>query len=68
MALERGTRLGPYQIESPIGAGGIREVYRAHDATLARDVAIKVLPDAFATDPERLARFEREAKVLSAFL
>jgi serine/threonine protein kinase len=68
MALERGTRLGPYQIESPIGAGGIGEVYRAHDATLDRDVAIKVLPDAFATDPERLARFEREAKILSAFL
>ena len=68
MALERGTRLGPYQIESPIGAGGIGEVYRAHDATLDRDVAIKVLPDAFATDPEQLARFEREAKILSAFL
>ena len=68
MALERGTRLGPYQIESPIGAGGIGEVYRAHDATLDRDVAIKVLPDAFATDPERLARFEWEAKILSAFL
>ena len=66
MALERGTKLGPYQIESPIGAGGMGEVYRAHDTTLARDVAIKVLPDAFATDPERLARFEREAKILAS--
>ena len=66
MALERGTRLGPYQIESPIGAGGMGEVYRARDTSLDRHVAIKVLPDTFASDADRLARFEREAKVLAS--
>jgi serine/threonine protein kinase len=66
MALEPGTKLGVYEITAQIGAGGMGEVYRAHDTTLDRDVAIKVLPDAFATDPERLARFEREAKVLAS--
>ena len=61
-----GTRLGPYEILSAIGAGGMGEVYRATDTTLGRQVAIKVLPDAFAQDAERLARFEREAKTLAA--
>src|SRR5271154_1346860 len=66
MALTAGTRLGPYEILSPIGAGGMGEVYRARDTKLDRDVAIKVLPPSFAQDPERLARFEREAKVLAS--
>jgi serine/threonine-protein kinase len=65
MALAAGTKLGPYAILAPIGAGGMGEVYRAHDTQLDRDVAIKVLPSALAQDPERLARFEREAKVLA---
>src|SRR5215467_13575456 len=66
MAFAPGTRLGSYEILAPIGAGGMGEVYRAHDTKLDRDVAIKVLPDAVAQNPERLARFEREAKVLAA--
>jgi serine/threonine protein kinase len=66
MALTAGTRLGPYEILAPIGAGGMGEVYRARDTKLDRKVAIKVLPAALAQDPERLARFEREAKVLAA--
>src|SRR5205814_5171235 len=66
MSLGPGTRLGPYEILSAIGAGGMGEVYRAIDTSLGRQVAIKVLPDAFASDPERLARFEREAKTLAA--
>src|ERR1700692_2361468 len=66
MALSPGTRLGPYEILTPIGAGGMGEVYRAKDTKLDREVAIKVLPAALAQDPERLARFEREAKVLAA--
>jgi serine/threonine protein kinase/Tol biopolymer transport system component len=66
MALSAGTRLGPYEILAPIGAGGMGEVYRARDIKLDRDVAIKVLPAAFAQHPDRLARFEREAKVLAA--
>ena len=66
MALSPGTRLGPYEIISAIGAGGMGEVYRARDTKLGRDVAIKVLPDAFATDAERLARFRREAQVLAS--
>jgi Tol biopolymer transport system component len=66
MALSAGTRLGPYEILAPIGAGGMGEVYRARDTKLDRDVAIKILPDALARDPERLARFEREAKVLAS--
>jgi serine/threonine protein kinase/WD40 repeat protein len=61
-----GTKLGPYEILSALGAGGMGEVYKAHDTTLGRDVAIKVLPDVFANDPERLARFEREAKTLAS--
>ena len=60
-----GTRLGPYVISAPIGAGGTGED-RAHDTSLKRDVAVKVLPAAFATDPERLARFQREAEVLAS--
>ncbi len=66
MPLAPGTRLGPYEIVAPLGAGGMGEVWRAHDARLARDVAIKALPAAFAQDPERLARFEREAKLLAS--
>ena len=66
MPLEPGITLGPYSVTAKIGEGGMGEVYRARDTTLDRDVAIKVLPDAFASDPERLARFEREAKVLAS--
>jgi Tol biopolymer transport system component len=66
MSLPAGTRLGPYEILAPLGAGGMGEVYRARDTRLDRTVAIKILPDAFANDPERLARFEREAKMLAA--
>jgi eukaryotic-like serine/threonine-protein kinase len=66
MALIAGAHLGPYQIVAAIGAGGMGEVYRAHDSKLSRDVALKVLPEALARDPERLARFEREAQVLAA--
>ena len=56
MTLERGTRLGPYQIESPIGAGGMGQVWQATDTQLNRQVALKILPEAFATDPDRLVR------------
>jgi Tol biopolymer transport system component len=66
MPLVAGTRLGPYEITAPLGAGGMGEVYRAKDIKLDRDVALKVLPDALAHDQERLARFEREAKVLAS--
>ena len=66
MALSPGTRLGPYEILSALGAGGMGEVYRATDTTLGRDVAIETLPDGFARDPERVARFKREAQVLAA--
>ena len=66
MALTSGTRLGPYEITGAIGAGGMGEVYQAHDTKLGRDVAIKVLPEAFAHDPDRLSRFQREAKMLAA--
>jgi eukaryotic-like serine/threonine-protein kinase len=66
MALAPGTRLGPYEIGARIGAGGMGEVYRATDTNLGRDVAIKVLPEGFAQDSERLARFEREAKTLAS--
>src|SRR5437773_10851153 len=66
MTLAAGTRLGPYEILAPLGAGGMGEVYRARDPRLGRDVAIKALPEAFARDPERLARFEREARLLAA--
>src|SRR5262245_42574110 len=66
MALTPGARLGPYKIIAAIGAGGMGEVYRATDTHLGRDVAIKVLPETFAQDPERVARFEREAKTLAS--
>ncbi len=66
MPLEVGQRLGPYQIVAPLGAGGMGEVYRARDTKLDRDVAIKVLPESMAGDPESLARFEREAKAVAA--
>ena len=66
MALAPGTKLAEYEILAPIGAGGMGEVYKAHDTKLGRDVAIKVLPELFAADPERLARFEREAKLLAS--
>ena len=61
-----GTRLGVYEITAPIGEGGMGQVYRATDTALGRQIAIKILPDAFASDPERLARFEREAKTLAS--
>ncbi len=64
--LSAGTKLGSYVISGAIGAGGMGEVYQAHDTKLGRDVAIKVLPDAFAHDAERLARFQREAKTLAS--
>src|SRR5512138_3882673 len=60
------SQISHYQIVSRLGAGGMGEVYRAHDSRLARDVAIKVLPEDFASDPERLARFDREAKILAS--
>src|SRR5262245_4614743 len=66
MPLASGTRLGGYDVLTAIGAGGMGEVYRARDAKLNRDVAIKVLPEIFANDPDRLARFEREARSLAA--
>ena len=66
MSLTPGARLGPYEIVSAIGAGGMGEVFRARDTKLNRDVAIKVLPAAFADDPERLARFTREAQTLTS--
>ncbi len=66
MSLSSGTRLGPYEIADPIGAGGMGEVYRARDTRLGRDVAVKVLPESLARDPDSLARFEREARAVGA--
>src|SRR6266851_8057543 len=66
MALAAGTKLGPYEIQSPLGAGGMGEVYRAGDTRLGRDVAIKVLPPAFSRDQDRLRRFEQEARAAAA--
>ncbi len=66
MALEPGTTLGPYEILSPIGAGGMGEVYRGRDTRLDRTVAIKVLPEHVAADPDLKQRFEREAKTISS--
>src|SRR5580704_4511314 len=66
MALRSGTKLGPYEIQSPLGAGGMGEVYRARDTRLGRDVAIKVLPEALANDADRLRRFEQEARTIAA--
>jgi hypothetical protein len=65
MTLQPGTRIGSYEIRSPLGAGGMGEVYLAHDVALGRDVALKTLSSAFAADPERVARFEREARILA---
>jgi Tol biopolymer transport system component len=66
MPLSGGEKLGPYEISAPLGAGGMGEVYRARDTRLKRDVAVKVLPQTFAFDPERMARFQREAEVLAS--
>ena len=66
MALTPGTRIGAYEVGDSLGAGGMGEVYRARDTTLDRDVALKVLPEAFTADPDRIARFEREARVLAS--
>ena len=66
MPLNAGTRIGPYEILSSLGAGGMGEVYRATDTKLKRQVAIKVLPSSLAADPDRLARFQREAEVLAS--
>src|SRR6185436_18690277 len=65
MPLTPGSRLGPYDIVAPLGAGGMGEVYRAKDSRLGREVALKVVPEAFASDPARLARFEREARTVA---
>src|SRR6266849_9711162 len=64
--LTASTRLGPYEVVGPLGAGGMGEVYRARDTRLGREVAVKVLPEPFASSPDRLARFEREAKAVAA--
>src|SRR5947208_2590340 len=66
MALTAGTRIGPYEVTSRLGEGGMGIVFRARDVKLQRDVALKLLPDHFLDDPERLARFQREAQVLAA--
>ncbi len=66
MTLSSGSRLGPYEVLAPLGAGGMGEVYRARDSKLRREVAVKVLPASFSKDPERLARFEREAQLLAS--
>ena len=68
MTLSPGSRIGPYAVSSKIGEGGMGEVYRTHDTKLDRDVAIKVLRELFAADPERLERFGREARTLAAFI
>jgi len=64
--LAAGTKLGPYEILSPLGKGGMGEVYRARDTGLGRDVAVKVLPEHLASDPQALSRFEREARAVAA--
>src|SRR3954447_2236742 len=66
MPLSVGDKFGPYEILGPLGAGGMGEVFRAKDTKLKREVALKVLPDTFAGDPERMARFKREAQVLAS--
>ena len=66
MILSSGTRLGSYEVLAPIGKGGMGEVWKARDTKLGRDVALKILPTAFASDPDRMARFEREARVLAS--
>src|SRR5262252_5617493 len=66
MSLAPGTRLGPYEVIALVGAGGMGEVYRARDTKLSRDVALKILPEAFTVDGDRIARFRREAQVLAS--
>ena len=66
MNFEAGSKLAHYEVSAPLGEGGMGEVYRAEDTRLGREVAIKVLPQAFTEDPERFARFEREARVLAS--
>ena len=66
MAIGPGTRVGPYEVTALLGEGGMGKVWRAHHTVLRRDDALKVLPDAFAADPDRLARFRREAQVLAS--
>src|SRR5499433_3166459 len=66
MSIKPGTRIGPYEVTSPLGEGGMGVVFRARDTKLQRDVALKLLPDQFATDLDRLLRFQREAQVLAS--
>src|SRR6185436_13278336 len=66
MNFEPGSRIGPYEVREPLGKGGMGEVYRARDTALGRDVALKILPELFAADADRLARFEREAQALAS--
>ncbi|MGO8986995.1 MAG: hypothetical protein ACLPHI_07335 [Terriglobales bacterium] len=66
MALTAGTKLGPYEIQSPLGAGGMGEVYRAKDTRLDRTVAVKILPDHLSSNPDAIQRFEREARTISS--
>src|SRR5499433_3934637 len=66
MSIKPGTRIGPYEVTSPLGEGGMGVVFRAHDTKLQRDVALKLLPDHFADDPDRLVRFQREAQILAS--
>ena len=68
MSLAPGTRLGAYEVHSLIGVGGMGEVYLAHDTNLKRDVALKILPESFALDADRLARFKREAQLLASLI
>jgi eukaryotic-like serine/threonine-protein kinase len=67
VGLATGTKLGPYEIQSPLGAGGMGEVYRARDTKLGRDVAVKVLPERLSSSPDFRQRFEREARAISSF-
>src|SRR5437762_991202 len=66
MSLTSGAKLGPYEIQSPLGAGGMGEVYRARDTRLGRDVALKILPESFARESDRMRRFEQEARAVAA--
>ncbi len=66
MSLQPGTTLGPYSVTAKIGEGGMGDVYQARDTKLDRQVALKILPDAFAADPDRLTRFTREAQILAS--